>query len=163
MSVARPLFFAALAIIADVCAAQAQLVLQGKPQPVTPAAQAQIAQRLPQVMATCSLNSRDHPHIIAPANVAAWQEMQARDHLRLQLAEPMQLRTGAGHSAAVPVREFIMALDHPRFPGPQLSRAGDDVVAYTKCSGGEVILFVCAAEIRAVMPSRYHGLCRYIQ
>ena len=33
------------------------------------------------------------------------------------------------------------------------------VVAYTKCSGIDVMKFVCAPDIKPVMPELYNGLC----
>jgi hypothetical protein len=50
-------------------------------------------------------------------------------------------------------------LHDPEFPGPDLSRHGAQVVAYVKCSGEGMIRFVCAPDVKAMMPASYHALC----
>ena len=123
-------------------------------------AQADIVRRLPQLFATCSLNSRDHPQFFASRDLpSVWQETLSKDHLKIHLPRPVDLRTT--DSTVMAVQEFLLGLSDAQFPGPELTRHGEDVVAYVKCSGYDVIGFVCAPGIRAVMPRSYYGLCRY--
>ena len=138
-----------------------ELVRSGKRQELSEQTRSAIADLLPKLLATCSLNSRDHPQIFASRGLATiWEDTEAKDHLRIQLPEPIEVR--AGESRVISIQEFLVRLDDPRFPGPELSRHGERVVAHTKCSGYDVIGFVCAPGVKAVMPSSYHGLCRYL-
>ena len=139
-----------------------ELVRGGKHQEVSEQTRSAIAERLPKLFATCSLNSRDHPKIFAPWGLATiWKDTEAKDHLGIQLSEPIEVR--AGNSPVISVQQFLVGLDNPQFPGPQLSRSGERVVAYTKCSGHDIIRFVCAPKVKTVMPSSYYGLCRYTE
>jgi len=49
------------------------------------------------------------------------------------------------------------------FPDPELTRHGDELIAYGKCSGGDSIKFVCTPGVRDIMPGSYHALCRYLE
>jgi len=138
-----------------------QLVRGGKNHQLSDQTRTQIADRLPKLFATCSLNSRDHPNIFASWGLTTiWVDTEAKDHLKLRLPKPIDIRTG--DLPAISVREFLLGIDDPKFPGPEISRAGEDVVAYVKCSGGDAIKFVCMPEVKAVMPSAYHDLCRHL-
>jgi len=139
--------------------AEIRLVRGGKQQEMPEQARSAIAERLPQLFATCSLNSRDHPRIFESWSLATiWEDTAARDHLSLRLTAPIEVR--AGGSRVILVQQLLLGLDDPKFPGPEISRHGGRVVAHTKCSGGDLIEFVCAPGVKAVMPGSYHGLCR---
>ena len=136
------------------------LVRDGKLVELPASLRADLSERVLRLFAACSANSRDHPRGFASLQLpAAWQEVSAKDHLKIQLSKPMALRTS--DSAAFQVREFLLGLGDARFPGPHLTRLGEEVVAHGKCSGNDEIEFVCAPGIRDVMPSSYHGLCRH--
>lgn len=65
-----------------------ELVHGGKRQELSDQARLQIAERLPKLLATCSINSRDHPRIFASWNFATvWDDIEAKDHLAVRLAE----------------------------------------------------------------------------
>jgi hypothetical protein len=135
-----------------------QLVRGGRNLPLSEPARSLIAEQLPKLFATCSLNSRDQPNLFASSGLTTiWADTEAKDHLRLRLAKPVEIRTV--NSPAIPVQEFLLGLGDPNLPGPEVSRAGGNVVAYVKCSGADVIRFVCMPELRAAMPATYHGLC----
>jgi len=135
-----------------------ELVQGGKRQQLSDEARSQIADRLPKLFATCSLNSRDHPKIFGSGSVAAmWEDTSAKDHVLGRLAAPIELK--AGHSPAIPVEQLLIGLHDPKFPGPYLSRQGGQVTAYAKCSGIDIIRFVCAPGVKAAMPASYHKLC----
>jgi len=36
-------------------------------------------------------------------------------------------------------------------------------VAHTKCSGGDTIKFVCAGEIKPLMPGSYYRMCDLLE
>jgi hypothetical protein len=128
--------------------AEIELVRGGKTYELSNAARARIAEALPRLFATCSLNSRDHPKIFAATDPdALWRATLAKDHLIVRLA----------------ARELLLGLGDPRFPWPELSRDGANVVAHSKCSGGDTIKFVCAPEIKPLMPSSYDRLCRVLK
>ena len=119
-----------------------------------------VADQLPKLFATCSINSRDDPQIFGSWGLATiWEETRAKDHLVLQLASPIEIRAGRH---AVTVQHFLMGLDSP-FPGPELSRHGEQVVAYIKCSGISVMRFVCAPDLRPSMPDSYDELCSHLE
>lgn len=139
---------------------EVELVRDGKRQYLSRETQPQIVDGLAKVFGTCSLNSRDHPQIFASWDLATvWDETQAKDHLTVRFSKPVELR--AGDSAIITVQQFLLGLDDPRFPGPELTRHGQSVLAYVKCSGYDEIRFVCASDIKHVMPNSYRGLCRY--
>lgn len=132
-----------------------ELIRGGKHQELSEQVRSQIADRLPKLFATCSTNSRDHPRGFASLNLTTvWKDTLATDHLRVHLPKMIDIR-------GIAAQQLLLGLGDPRFPGPTLSRQGQDVVALGKCSGADVIGFVCAPDIKAVMPSYYHGLCRY--
>jgi hypothetical protein len=134
-----------------------ELVRDGTPQDLSDRARSQIADGLPKLFATCSLNSRDHRQIFTSwALGTVWEETEAKDHLRLRFARPVDLRAGR---AVIRVQQLLLGLHDPEFPGPDLSRDGAQVVAYVKCSGEGMIRFVCAPDVKAMMPASYHALC----
>jgi hypothetical protein len=138
--------------------AEIALVRGGKTYELSDAARARIGEELPKLFATCSLNSREHPKIFAATDAGAmWQATLAKDHLRVRLAAPVNV--GHAHQRALPARELLLGLNDPRFPWPELSRDGESVVAHSKCSGGDIIKFVCAPELKPLMPESYHRLC----
>lgn len=138
-----------------------ELVRGGAHLDLPPETQATIAARLPQLFGTCSLNSRRHPREFTTIDVAsAWRNTLAGDHLLVRLSDPIVI--GANGSSAIRARELLQGLHDPRFPGPELSRDGDQTVGWTKCSGVETIRYVCTPGIRDVMPASYHGLCQFI-
>lgn len=137
-----------------------KLVRDGKHQEVSEKTRSTIAERLPKYFATCSFNSRDHPRVFAswlPPTI--WEDTEAKDHLTIHFSKPIEIR--AGTSPVSSVQQILLGLDNPRFPGPELTRHGERVVAYLKCSGNDLIGFVCAPDLKAVMPSSYHWLCPY--
>ena len=79
----------------------------------------------------------------------------------VQLPKPIEIQA-PDSSVIILVQQLLLGLGDPRFPAPTLSRHGKEVVAFGKCEGGDVIRFICAPDIKAVMPSYYHGLCRYL-
>ena len=120
-----------------------------------------IIQEMPRLFATCSLNSRDHPAIFDSWNLeTAWGKAQNEDHIYLRLDQAMDLELPG--SRVVRVGELILGLDEPRFPGPELSRHERSIVAYVKCSGYELMKFVCTPGIKEVVPEAYHELCRHV-
>ena len=120
-----------------------ELVHGGKRQELSDEARSQIAERLPKLFATCSINSQKYPKIFVSWSFpAVWQETAAKDHVRSE--------------------ELLIGLQDPKFPGPYLSREGERVTAYTKCSGIDVIRFVCAPGVKAAMPAHYHKLCVHL-
>jgi hypothetical protein len=138
-----------------------QLVRGGRNYQLPEQTRAQVADRLPKLFATCSLNSRDYPGLFASSSMATlWTDAEAGDYVKLRLAKPMDIRIG--DRPVISIQEFLLGLEDPKFPGPELSRVGDTVIAYVKCSGKEMIEFVCVAEIKAVMPDGYHELCRHL-
>jgi hypothetical protein len=146
-AVARVAALAAIVALGTVPAARAaevELVRDGKRHELSAAARAHIAEQLPRLFSTCSLNSRDHPQVFAARDPAAqWRETAAGNHLIVRLA----------------ARQLMLGLPDARYPEPQLSRDAERVVAHTKCSGGDTIKFVCADEIRALMPRSYRPQC----
>ncbi len=116
---------------------------------------------MPRLFATCSLNSRDQPAIFHSWNLeTAWGKVQNEDHIHLSLDQVVNLELPG--SRVVRVGELILGLGEPRFPGPELSRHEGSIVAYVKCSGYELMKFVCAPGIREVVPEAYHELCRHV-
>jgi len=137
------------------------LVLDGKRQELSDQARLHILQELPELFATCAINSRDDPRIFASWSFATiWEDTETKDHLAVRFASPIEMRVR--HSAVISAQEFMMGLHDPEFPGPELSRHGERVVAYVKCSGIDAIKFVCAPGVKTVMPASYDRLCRYI-
>ena len=139
-----------------------ELVRDGNRQELSDQTRSQIADQLPKLFSTCSINSRDHPQTFASWSLTTiWEDAQVKDHLTVQFASPIELR--AGHSSVISVQQFLLGLNDPRFPGPELSRHGEQVVAYVKCSGIDLIKFVCAPDVKGAMPGSYYGLCRHIE
>lgn len=137
-----------------------EVVRDGQRQPLSNETQSQIVDQVPKLFATCSINSRDHPQIFASWTLdTLWEDVQAKDHLTVRLETPIELR--AGRSLPISVDHFLIGLADPDFPAPELSRRGAHIVAYVKCSGIDLIRFVCAADIKPVMPVAYHQLCRH--
>ncbi|HEX6530331.1 MAG TPA: hypothetical protein VF004_10975 [Burkholderiales bacterium] len=136
-------------------AAEVELVRDGKPQAVSAAAQARIARDLPRLFASCSINSRHHPEIISVE-----RQTDRKDRLVLRLDTPVHV----GHPSlgAIVARELVVGLPKARYPGPFLSRNEGNVVAYTKCDGGQTIRFVCAPETKALMPASYLEACKLL-
>jgi hypothetical protein len=136
-------------------AAEVELIRDGKRQEVAKAAQARIAQQLPKLFATCSINSRHHPEIVSVARGA-----EKMDRLVVRLDTPVNL--GHPRLGAIAARELVLGLPNARYPGPFLSRNGESVVAHTKCDGGQTIRFVCAPELQALMPRSYSESCKLL-
>jgi hypothetical protein len=158
----RPLLSLAVAVMVGSAEAadpaEIELVREGMRQQLSEAARARITEQMPKLFSTCSLNSRDHPRIFSSASPSAtWQELQAKDHLIVRFATPLSI--GHPHLPAFSARELLLGLADPRLAGPELSRNGENVVAHTKCSGGDMIKFVCAPELKPLMPASYHPLC----
>jgi len=86
-----------------------------------------------------------------------WEETAAKDHLKITLEKPVEINPGK--TTPILVQQFMLGLENSTFPGPELSRSDTGVVAYTKCSGIDVMKFVCAPDIKPVMPELYNGLC----
>jgi hypothetical protein len=135
------------------------IIRAGTPRDLAGAAGEEIATRVRSYFETCSLNSRDDPDIFqAWDGPAKWQETMAADHLRLS------------YDAAVPVRptgaamaeQFLIGLGHPDFPGPELTRHGNEIVGYAKCAGLAGIELVCTAGAREFIPETYTRLCQYL-
>jgi hypothetical protein len=128
---------------------------------ISQVARRNIIEEMPRLFATCSLNSRDHPAIFHSSNLeTVWGKVQNEDHIHLRLNQVMDLELPG--SRTVRVRELMLGLGEPRFPGPELSRDEQSTVAYVKCSGYELIKFVCAPGIKNVVPEAYHELCRHV-
>ena len=134
----------------------------GRSVSITEVARRSIAEGMPRVFATCSLNSRDQPEIFRSWNLETiWGKVQNEDHIHLRLDQVMDLALPGSRVARV--GELIFGLGEPRFPGPELSRHEGSVVAYVKCSGYELIRFVCAPGVKGIVPEGYHELCRYVE
>jgi len=138
---------------------EVELLRGGRRVELSPAARAYFATELPRLFSTCSVNSRLHPKAFAKSSAGArLQEAQAGDHLAVRLT----VARNVGHPLEAEIRasELIVGLaHHRRYPGPFLSRDGSSVVAHAKCAGGDIIRFVCAAEVKTLMPAGYHQNC----
>jgi hypothetical protein len=159
-----PIVVVALVVGAAHAAGPAEigLVRGGKAYELSEAARARIGEELPKLFATCSLNSRDHPQIFASSDAGTvWQDTHTKDRLTLRFAIPTNV--GHPHQAGISALQLVLRLDDARFPGPQLSRNGNDVIIHSKCSGGDMIKFVCAPEIKPLMPGSYAQLCRVLR
>jgi hypothetical protein len=141
--------------------AEVELVRDGRQRQLSDAARAHIIGELPKLFATCSLDSRNHPATLRDPSVAEWNALEAKDRLSIRFAAPINV--GHPQHQALPARELILGLADARFPGPELSRNGESVVAHAKCSGGDLIRFVCAPEIRPLMPDSYQPLCSWLE
>jgi len=86
--------------------------------------------------------------------------VQNEDHIHLRLDRAVDLELPG--SRTVRVGELMLGLREPRLPGPELSRDERSTVAYVKCSGYEVMKFVCTPGIKDVVPEAYHELCPYV-
>jgi len=128
---------------------------------ISEVARRSIIEEMPRLFATCSLNSRDHPAIFQFWNLeTAWGKVHNEDHIHLRLDRAVDLELPG--SRTMRVGELMLGLGEPSFPGPELSRDERSIVAYVKCSGYELMKFVCAPGIKDVVPEAYHELCRYI-
>jgi hypothetical protein len=159
----RLVFLAALMTSAAQAAGPAEIALVrgGKPQALSAAAQARIAEKLPQLFSTCSINSRDHPKIFASSDAGkTWRETEANDHLSVRF--PTAIEVAPPHKPVITARQLLMGLPEQRYPAPFVSRNADSVVAHTKCSGGDMLRFVCAPDIRPLMPGSYVEQCRFV-
>jgi len=163
MKALRTLATAAMCGLAGAgAAAEIELVRDGKAYELSAAPRAYIAEQLPRLFSTCSLNSRDHPQIFAARDPGArWRETAAGSHLIVRFATPLDV--GHPHHGALAARQLMLGLPETHYPAPQLSRDGERVVAHTKCSGGDTIRFVCAGEIKPLMPGSYHRACDLLE
>jgi hypothetical protein len=138
------------------------LVRDAKLVEMSASVQADLSKRVLKLFATCSIDSRRHPWVFKSGQPPAmWRDTLGKDHARIRLSEPMQLRTPG--SKAILVEEFLLGLGEPRYPGPHLARNGDEIVAYSKCSGGDTIRLMCAPGIKELMPSSYHEPCGLLE
>jgi hypothetical protein len=118
-----------------------EVVRDGKLETLSDQARSYIRDHLPKLFSNCSFNSRDDPPIFASWGLTTiWEETVAKDHLIVKLPTPIELR--GVDSRAIPVEQLLLGLQDPEFPGPELSRSGEQVIAYVKCSGLDVIKFV---------------------
>jgi hypothetical protein len=66
-----------------------ELVRGGERQELSDQKRSRIADPLPKLFSTCSINSRDHPQTFASLSLATiWDNARARDHLTLQVRAP---------------------------------------------------------------------------
>ena len=71
------------------------LVRNGKQQALTEEARTRIAEQLPKLFATCSINSRDQPQIFTSWRLPTiWEDTEAKDHLKISLGKPIDIRAG---------------------------------------------------------------------
>jgi len=153
---------AVLANAAQAAGPEVELVRAGKPHALPAAAQARIAELLPKLFSTCSVNSRDHPKGFASSDFRAmWRETAATDHLSVRFATPIEV--GHPHRPGISARQLFLGLPDANYPSPHLSRDGDSVLAHGKCSGGDTIRFVCTPELKPLMPVSYHPLCAVLK
>jgi hypothetical protein len=150
------------ASVSDITLALAMDVIvtrNGQNASIAEAGRQTIAQGMLRLFVTCSLNSRDHPEIFRSRNLeTVWGKVLDKDHMYVRLDEVMNLELPG--SRTVPVQEMILGLAEARYPGPEVSRHEGSIVAYEKCSGFELIRFVCTPGIKEIVPERYHELCR---
>ena len=140
-------------------AAEVIVTRNGQNTSIAEAGRQVIAQGMLGLFASCSLNSRDYPEIFRSRNLeTVWGKVLHKDHVYVRLDEAMNLELPG--SRTVPVGEMILGLAEARYPGPELSRHDGSMIAYEKCSGYELIRFVCTPGIKEVVPERYHELCR---
>jgi hypothetical protein len=156
---------AAALFASSLAAAQAgEIVLTrgGKVVEMPASIQADLSTRVLKLFATCSVDSRRHPWVFeSPQPPAMWRETLGKDHVSIRLSKPTPLRTPG--SGAIAVQEFLLGLGEPRYPGPHLARNGDEIVAYSKCSGGDTIRLMCAPGIKELMPRSYHEPCGLLE
>jgi len=111
---------------------------------------------------SCHFNSvADADWIEHPAELLAerWAATVAGPHLGVHYGRRRVFETVGG---PVSVRRIALELA-PDFPGWFGTRTADEVISYEKCSGTQLLEFICSPALRERMPAGYRSHCQELE
>jgi hypothetical protein len=117
--------------------------------------QSQVAERVRAVIVGCAITSVASPSFFAGRPLAEqWTDVRAHSHLYVRFAEPIQTER-----SGVRFTEVAIGFDLPNLAGPELSRYGDEVVGYVKCSGHRLLALMCSPALRKHLAAGQERSC----
>lgn len=146
--------------------ANAELVVRGKPMPVSEALQTEVIDMLKGILAGCKTDSKTRPSAFRKFDRKAlpfdWQ--RSRDYLRrvsyisASLGKLEKLNAG---NKSVYAKHIMLETPPGNWPRKYaVIYDGQQSIRFTNCNGFDVVELICTDGIREHMPERYLAACK---
>ncbi len=134
------------------------LVRDSKAAPLSSEERSALSSGVESILTSCNNNSDAHKELpwwpLDPRK--EWSRRLAADHLLVQYPSSRIFETFGG---IVEARELLLPLPPGQIPAQPLTRADQDFVGYSKCSGTLIIEFSCSQPVEPLMPAPYRESC----